>query len=249
MARVISNILTYEAVCEKVLEHDTAITQMDPEFKHKQVVVPGTDRDNPMGTPGIVAMYNESSGLRLDGQNRLCIASATKEEIAAGESHNKPIVPETFAYAMAVNTFKGLLNSATEEDNDKAPSIGAVKSFIGNRTIGFHETPVAPGNSFEITSGMLAIISPAEGSTLLFSSPENNGALQATGQHGLTILYASDKGGEEWDTNNEFSRMLFIWLDGVLSSTNNNVYSGSVTVTNKHSTRNAYVFYLSSAIE
>lgn len=65
------------------------------------IVVPGTDSSNPLGTAGLVRMYNESSGLRLDEQKRLCIAPATEKDLNATVlSHNKPIVPAFLPYAL-----------------------------------------------------------------------------------------------------------------------------------------------------
>lgn len=54
------------------------------------------------GSAGLVYMYNESSGLRLDGDKRICIASATEDEITEGKSANKPIVPATMKHALEV---------------------------------------------------------------------------------------------------------------------------------------------------
>ena len=64
------------------------------------LVVPGTDSSNPIGTAGLVQMYNASSGLRLDEQQRLCIAPANESDIDTGTSHNKPIVPAFMPYAL-----------------------------------------------------------------------------------------------------------------------------------------------------
>lgn len=71
------------------------------EYAKNDIVVPDKNTSE-RGTPGLVAMYNESSGLRLDGDKRLCIAPATQTDIDVGTSHNKPIVPAFMPYALQV---------------------------------------------------------------------------------------------------------------------------------------------------
>lgn len=63
------------------------------------IVVPDTNATE-RGTAGLVYMYNESSGLRLDDDKRLCIAPANKNDIDVGTSNNKPIVPAFMPYAL-----------------------------------------------------------------------------------------------------------------------------------------------------
>ena len=241
--RFTANILTYDTIRQKVLEHDEIITQLDPNGGVKQLVVPDVDSNN-RGTPGLMAMYNRSSGLRLDEHGRVCIAAATEAEVAAGASMNNPIVPGVMAYAMAMNTFKDDLNSATGTNKDKAPSVEAVRNLFNSSTIGFHEKTLEAGASWKIKSGMLAIILPYSNNTLQFSSDENDGKLQKTGKHGVTLLYASDKGYNAWDSNKEYCRTMFIWLDGLSTSTNHNAYKYDITVTNTGA-GSAYIFYFS----
>ena len=64
------------------------------------IVVPDKNTSE-RGSAGLVYMYNESSGLRLDGDQRLCIAPASEADIDAGTSNNKPIVPAFLPYAFA----------------------------------------------------------------------------------------------------------------------------------------------------
>ena len=95
------------------------------------IVVPGTNSSNPLGTAGLVRMYNESSGLRLDDQKRLCIAPANATDLNAEVlSNNKPIVPAFFAQAL--------------------------QKFGDN----FKVAVVAKNGTFTIKPGMIAILFP-----------------------------------------------------------------------------------------
>ena len=68
-------------------------------LKNTSIVVPDKNTTE-RGTAGLVYMYNESSGLRLDDNKRLCIAPANKSDIDTGTSNNKPIVPAFMPYAL-----------------------------------------------------------------------------------------------------------------------------------------------------
>ena len=240
--RFIADILTYDTLCQKVLEHDETITQLDPDGGVKQLVVPDVDSNN-RGTPGLMAMYNRSSGLRLDDHGRVCIAAATEAEVAAGVSMNNPIVPALMAYAMSMNTFKDDINSATGANKDKAPSVEAVKNLLNSSTIGFHEKKLTQNATFTINQGMLAIVLPGEGRTLEFYG--DNGSQIDSSKHGLTIVFASDKGYETgWSGAENYFRTVLIWIDGLSSDFNNNVYERACTIKNT-SSKNAYVFYFS----
>lgn len=75
------------------------------------IVVPAEGSESIVATfkesiPGLVKLYNESSGLRLDGKQRLCIAAASEYDIDQGVSVNKPIVPATLKKAMSSKTVK-----------------------------------------------------------------------------------------------------------------------------------------------
>ena len=79
------------------LSREGVLKQMEGKFVDS--VVPDKNTSE-RGTPGVIAMYNESSGLRLDGDGRLCIAPAKKFDIDEGTSNNKPIVPAFMPYAL-----------------------------------------------------------------------------------------------------------------------------------------------------
>ena len=93
--------------------------------------------------PGLVKLYNDSSGLRLDGSGNLCIAQARDAQDKTGNdlsasieqknrSVNRPITPSNLQYALSqfvpLVTFAGSI--ADEEETDKtAASVGAVKKY------------------------------------------------------------------------------------------------------------------------
>lgn len=94
--------------------------------------------------PGLLKMYNDSSGVRLDGNGNLCIAQARG---ANGEdvddllattpqkqrSVNRPITPSNLEYALRqfipLVTYTSSLSGASAS-NKQAVSVGAVKAFV-----------------------------------------------------------------------------------------------------------------------
>lgn len=92
------------------------------------------------GNPGLIYMYNESSGLRLDDTNRLCIAPANKTDIDEGKSNNKPIVPAYMNYAL--------------------------QHFGDN----FKVAIVEKNGTFEIKPGMIALIFPWKSYGAIYTS-------------------------------------------------------------------------------
>ena len=173
------------------------------------------------GTAGLVYMYNESSGLRLDNDKRLCIAPANKTDIDAGTSNNKPIVPAFMPYAL--------------------------QRFGHN----FKIKIVPKNSTFPITPGMIAIILPWDkasfyapnntaivtgvGTSIVFATDKlnANNEIDANGtNYWMSILSIS--GLSSTSKHSLYS----------LSSGNcyfKNAHSDTVTETN---TGNAYVYYL-----
>lgn len=93
-------IINYDALTKKVLDHEQKLKEgIGTEGNNYDIVVPDKNTSE-RGTAGLVYMYNESSGLRLDGDKRLCIAPAKKADIDEGTSNNKPIVPAFMPYAL-----------------------------------------------------------------------------------------------------------------------------------------------------
>lgn len=52
--------------------------------------------------PGLLKLYNESCGLGIDNYGQVGVVAATNQDINAGTSMRKPIVPATFAYALSI---------------------------------------------------------------------------------------------------------------------------------------------------
>lgn len=92
--------------------------------------------------PGLVKLYNQSSGLRLDDAKQLCIAQARRgaegedgNDLLATEpnkSANRPITPANLQYALSqfvpLVTFNGSIAGA-QTTNKTAASVGAVKTY------------------------------------------------------------------------------------------------------------------------
>jgi hypothetical protein len=116
------------------------------------VVVPdksGSQR----GTAGLVYMYNESCGLRLDDYKRLCIASANNADIIEKKSVNKPIVPANFAYALTNHMYRRQLsaldleNEEDHENEDMPTSAKLTKAYVDQKA------PAYRGNFSDINHG------------------------------------------------------------------------------------------------
>lgn len=133
------------------MEQTTPIANYDylqKKVLNPDLVVPDTSTSK-RGKAGVVHMYNESSGLRLDGDKRICIAPANKSDIDAGTSNNKPIVPAFMPYAL--------------------------QRFGDN----FKVAQIAKNGTFTINPGMLAVLFPwktygtickSDGSTIISTS-------------------------------------------------------------------------------
>lgn len=189
------------------------------------IVVPDTNSTD-RGTPGLVAMYNESSGLRLDDSKRICIAPATESDIEAGVSHNKPIVPAFFRYALSF--------------------------FLDGM---FKRVVVPKGGTFELIPGMFAIIFPWDKAWFYDPSGNSIFKNDITGEAiggGTSFVFAtgpmtgsvSDPKGSNYD-------VAVLSIDGLSSKSSHNTYSttsGYCYFKNTHSsttgTGNAYVYYL-----
>lgn len=140
MERYKAEIMPYAEMQEEVLRLRDSTPSQPGGTTTYDIVVPDTSEAQ-RGTPGLVAMYNPSSGLRLDGNDRICIAAATEQEIddinklGATPSVNKPIVPHTLKYAVRAASFKGDIEPLTETSTDTNTPAGAlaVKKFVHAR--------------------------------------------------------------------------------------------------------------------
>ena len=222
------------------------------------IVVADTDR-NQRGIPGLVALYNESSGLKLatDNENRLVIASASDDDITAKTSVTKPIVPARMAKAMIANAFTGDLATASSELPPGAKTVKdfvmgqleSIQSSLSSNVLNFKTATLAKnGGEFAIKPGMFAIVVPYGGTGLKYFNGDGDVAKDSQGKelHGFTIIWSSDKGYEpkSWDSLSEYFRVLLVWIDGLSSDFYHNAFKNNWRVVNQSSSGNAYVFYI-----
>lgn len=118
--------------------------------------------------PGLVKLYNESSGLRLDGDKHLCISGASNELLdanilQANRSFNRPITPSNLEYALKqfvpLVTFAGSIAGA-QTTNKTAASVGAVKTY-GETLKTYADTSASSKASAALTSAESKINSKA----------------------------------------------------------------------------------------
>lgn len=139
MEEYIADLMSYEQLQKKVIKNEEAILRFSKTVGDSSVGTVVPDRSRQLrGAAGTVTLYNESSGLKLDenNDNRLCIASATVDDIDEGISVNKPIVPANFAYALRQNMYNRNLFALDSEDeelhekSDMPTSANLVKAYV-----------------------------------------------------------------------------------------------------------------------
>lgn len=159
-------------------------------FKEGEIVLPDLSTSQ-RGYAGKVYMYNESSGLRLDADKRLCIAKAEKEDIDAGTSVNKPIVPFLIRYAIEKYTFDDTLDMLTSGDIDGRlpPKANSVKEYVESRRRKVRVKLVQKGEKFYINPSTIALVLPYESKA---SFHKNDGTSVVDGL-GTTLIFASDR--------------------------------------------------------
>lgn len=246
MEQFIAELMPYKNLQKQVLENTDAIKNGGTGTT--DIVVPDTSTAK-RGTAGLVYMYNESSGLRLDGDKRLCIASASESDIDAGTSHNKPIVPETMKYAMQTNAFTGDISEILSTSGDAKTPTGAlaVKDFVLKNALNFKLHKIPRGETFEITPGMMALILPYGDYTL--SAHKSDGTTVASSM-GATIVMATDWGADADDANNYWVAFMYVRSATLMPtmSSNHNQYSANCYIKNNDSGTSgsgyAYVYYL-----
>jgi hypothetical protein len=250
MEQYIVDLLPYRTLQEKVLANEKAI---EDGTGTNDIVVPAQGSESNPSTfvesiPGLVKLYNESSGLRLANE-RLCIASATKDEIDAGTSHNKPIVPETIKYAMQSKSFKGDIDKILESsaDANTPPSAFSIRKFVLKYALNFKMTTIEKGGTFTITPGMIALVFPYGDYTL---SAHKEDGTEIASSMGTSMIFSVERDAE-WE--NDYWMAVVYAKNAVIGATvssNHNRYSTNCYIKNNYSgndgTGRAYVYYLSA---
>lgn len=140
------------------------------------------------GVAGLVSLYNESSGLRLDDKKRLCIASATKEEINTGISVNKPIVPATIKYAMQSKSFQGDISTVPTNEANTPPSTKSVKEFVEK-----HRVETYRGDFSDIVDGLSSNADKHPNALAVKKLVDNHAVKTFTGDISSIVDNPSDK--------------------------------------------------------
>ena len=223
------------------------------------IVVPGTNSENPLGTAGLVRMYNTSSGLRLDEQKRLCVAPADENDINAGTSHNKPIVPHFLQYAL-----KKFLPKVTNddiniggEDEMLPPTTHAVRELLNDKAVGAKVKflRISPTSNYRIRPGTVSLILPYDGKAAFYQHGNSTPVIKELGA--FALVFAS----ERTNSNDEVSETgTNYWISvtyvesSVLVRNHHNKYSLELNtdydskahyISNTHSSGYMYVYYLS----
>lgn len=213
------------------------------------IVVPDISTSQ-RGTAGLVYMYNKSSGLELDENQRLCISPASKDEITKKESARKPIVPTTMKHAMQANSFKGIIEDiiTTSDDIHTPPSALVVKEFVLKNALNFKFDKIPRGKTFTITPGMIALILPYGDYTLSAHKSDNTTIASSMG---ATIVMATDWGADYDNANNYWVAFMHVKKASLMPtmSSNHNSYTSNCYIKNNDTgtsgTGYAYVYYLS----
>lgn len=223
------------------------------------IVKPGTNSSNPLGTAGLVRLYNKSTGLRLDDYNRLCVAAATQDEISEGISANKPLTPDNIKFAVQNKSYKGDFVGihSTSSDKDTPASALAIKTFVENgdksvrnfvldNLLRFKMDYIEAGKSHPLEPGMIALILPYGDYTLSL----HNGSSTVISNMGATMIFSAERDAENW--NNDYWLAAVYVKKGTLGTptvaSTHNKYSSNLTIKNNYSgssgSGRAYVYYL-----
>lgn len=202
------------------------------------------------GNPGLIYMYNESSGLTLDKDNRIVVASANATEIAAKQSARKPIVPNTMAYAMMVNSFLGNMANSAEITDDRLPtSIRSVLQLVQN-TMNFGVAYLEKGQTFTVKKGMFAMVFPYGGNTLSFWTKDKSKAIDGMG---TTIVLATPELEDSYTTKGHQRVAMFYLAESLTNpvKTNQDKWMPGCYFKNDYTGSDgsgiAYVFYMGGA--
>lgn len=208
--------------------------------------------------PGLVKLYNQSAGLALNAHNELVIKAASEAEIDKEESKRStmlPIVPKHMPYAMARYSYRGDLSKADTELPPGAKTVADfVTQYVGSSVMSnlpaFNVAVVPRDGTFTVKPGMMGIAMPASNATTskTLQFKNNVGAQITNSYHSTTIFFATDKGAEP--TAPSSYRPVFLFIDGLTSTSHHNSYTGDCTIVNKcdgsgNNSGSAYIFYIS----
>ena len=217
------------------------------------IVVPDVSSSQ-RGKAGLVYMYNASSGLSLDENQRICISAASKEDIAKKESARKPIVPATLKYAMQENSFTGNLADILSSSDDAKTPVGAfaIKDFLLQNILNFKLYKIPRGEMFEIKPGMIGLVLPYGDYTL--SLHESRNADAKVSNMGATVIMATDWGADAdnsecfWVACMSAKSYKVLGVDIPTMGSNHTSYTSNCYIKNNDSgtsgTGYAYVYYI-----
>lgn len=217
---------------------------------------PGNRNDVPFvpGTPGLVALYNRSSGLELrdlksdDGVNygpRLHVACANKDEIDLNNVNN-PLSPYYLAYAMKKRTKKEDLLTVTGDDLNLPPSVSAVLAALKSTGFKVNLKLLAPKQSFTLPPSTFALISPY--SAQFKGTPNSGGDPSTIDLSGITLLWVTDKLNADMvmDANGAYYRCMILTPSGISLSSKHYLYRTGCQIYNNHSSGTTYVYYVTA---
>lgn len=212
------------------------------------IVVPDISTSQ-RGTAGLVYLYNDSSGLALNEDKRLCVSPASQNEITEGVSARKPITPRTMKYAMRENSFTGDLANILSTSTDAKTPVGAfaVKELVLKNALNFKFDKIPRGKTFTITPGMIALILPYGDYTLSAHKSDNTTIASSMG---ATIVMATDWGADYDNANNYWVAFMHVKKASLMPTmaSNHNSYTSNCYIKNNDTgtsgTGYAYVYYL-----
>lgn len=221
-------------------------------------VVPdqGNRNDVPFaqGTPGVVALYNRSSGLELReltsdaGVNygpRLHVACATTGEIDSGNQNN-PIAINNFAYAMKKKSYQGSLDSVSDADKKLPPSAEVVKNALSAMGFKVKLKILSSGQSFTLPPSSFVLVAPY---TAQFKgTPEYNGDPSTIDLSGVSFLWVTEKLGTDMtaNANGAYYRCMILTPSGISLSSKHYLYRTGCQIYNNHSSGKTYIYYVTA---
>ena len=226
------------------------------------IVVPDKNTTE-RGSAGLVYMYNESSGLRLDADKRLCIAAANDTDIktAANDktkaSVNKPIVPYYMQAALQAFLPK-VTNTNMDIGGEKEmlpPATYAVREYLQNKALGARVkfAKIPPGGKFIIKPNVIALVLPYDGTASFRKNGQTEAVISNLGS--FALVFATDRvdGNDELNETGT-SHWISVTYASTLSVKNNHTRyklnsadgNSGAYFNNGHGTGNMYVYYLSS---
>ena len=206
------------------------------------------------GTPGVVALYNRSSGLELRelisdaGVNygpRLHVACATTDDIKGGNQNN-PIAINNFAYAMKMKSYQGSLDSLPDADKDLPPSADVVRAALSAMGFKVKLKILNSGQSFALPPSSFVLVAPY--SAQFKGTPEYNGDPSTIDLSGVSFLWVTEKLGADMtaNANGAYYRCMILTPSGISLSSKHYLYRTGAYIYNNHSSGKTYIYYVTA---